>query len=181
VKPRVLNFVGGPDTGKSTMATAVFSELKFRRVRSEYVPEYAKWLAWEGRTGKVFADQGYIFAKQSFHLMRVAQEVAITVTDACLLNTLVYTPDYYPMGRELKELAVKTYEQYDNLNILILREGKKDYQKEGRFQDEDEAIRLDSKIASLFYGIKGTEVHVMKWGRDTVDKTIEIMQTKQWL
>lgn len=38
----VINFFGGPGCGKSTMASRLFSELKSKGVKCEYVTEYAK-------------------------------------------------------------------------------------------------------------------------------------------
>lgn len=178
MKPRVVNFVGGPSVGKSNIATDLFAKLKFEGVNTEYVPEYAKWLVWEGRTGKVYADQGYIFAKQSWHLKRVAEEVAVTVTDACLLNTLVYTPVDYPMKEELKQLAISTYNRYDNLNILLRR--AKPYHQAGRTQDEEEAKKLDTEILNMLIDCR-TEIHVMDWSREAADKVIKIMQAKGWV
>lgn len=45
--PLVINMFGGPCTGKSTTATAVFSLLKMHDVNIEYTSEFAKDLTWE--------------------------------------------------------------------------------------------------------------------------------------
>lgn len=177
MKSRVVNFIGGPGVGKSNLAAHLFAELKFEGINAEYIPEYAKWLMWEGRSGKVFAAQDYIFAKQHFSLMRVAREVDIMVTDACLLNTLVYTPDYYPL-QSLKAMAVEAFDQYDNLNIRVER--SKEYQTAGRKQNQEEAIILDGKIDKMLCDLK-IEVHTVKWGREATGKIIKIMQAKKWL
>lgn len=177
-KPRIINFLGGPGVGKSTLAAHTYCELKFCGINAEYVPEYAKQLVWEGRTGKVFAAQDYIFAKQHFSALKAFPEVDLIVTDACLLNTLVYTPDDYPIQKQLKAMAVEAYNQFDNLNIFVLR--SKEYNTAGRTQTREEAAKLDSRIANMLNEVK-TEFHVMNYGRDVAQKVIKIMQAKKWL
>lgn len=80
MKTKVINLYGGPGTGKSTTAGALFAEMKFRGINCEYVQEYAKDKAWEFGTNhlgipKVFQAQEYIFGKQHFRLRRCAQDV----------------------------------------------------------------------------------------------------------
>lgn len=172
MKSKVVNFLGGPKIGKSAIATHLVSELKFKGVSSEYIPGFAKSITREGRTDKIFAAQDYIFGKQHFSLLKIASEVDIVVTDACLLNTLVYTPNYYPL-QSLKKMAKEAYDQYDNLNIFILRS------KDGN-QIKEEYIELDNKIADMLHETK-VEVHIMDYGRGTAEKIIKLMQAKKWL
>jgi broad-specificity NMP kinase len=42
----VVSLFAGPGVGKSTMATGIFSALKFKGIECEYVSEYAKNLVW---------------------------------------------------------------------------------------------------------------------------------------
>lgn len=51
---KVINLYGGPGTGKSSTAGMLFAHLKLRGVNCEYVQEYAKDAAWEGRPKKFF-------------------------------------------------------------------------------------------------------------------------------
>lgn len=187
---RVINLFAGPGAGKSTTASALFSELKYREVRSEYVPEFIKGATWEKRGDKVFKAQEYIFGKQSFNLSRVASEVSITVTDSPLMLGINYiSPD-----NPLKSLPAVIYEahcSYDSLNIFINR--VKAYDQAGRNQDEEEAKKKDLEIIELLKS-HSIQYHVVdgderaperiiklareKWGKDlpnlyrTKDKTL---------
>jgi len=49
MKTKVINFVAAPSSGKSLMAALIFSELKMRHYKAEYVQEYAKTLIWQNR------------------------------------------------------------------------------------------------------------------------------------
>jgi hypothetical protein len=102
MKTKVINLYGGPGTGKSTTAGAMFAEMKYRGINCEYVQEYAKDKAWEFGTNhlgvpKVFQAQEYIFGKQHFRLRRCAQDVDIIVTDCPLFLGLIYIPEDFPI------------------------------------------------------------------------------------
>lgn len=84
MRPIAVNFYGGPGTGKSTMAAAVFAELKSRGVNCELVTEYAKKKVWE-EAYKVFEYQFYVCAKQAYHMFVVSKHVDIMVTDSPII------------------------------------------------------------------------------------------------
>jgi hypothetical protein len=157
---------------------ALFAEMKYRGINCEMIPEYAKDLTWEGRAGKVFAAQDYIFAKQHFRLFRVADEVEFIVTDSPLLLSLVY-------GRGVQlpafhQLVKETYEQYDNLNIFLKRSSQKPYNPKGRNQDEEEAKKLDEQIFGMLLD-ESINTHIMEFGRDNPSKILNIMLQKKWI
>lgn len=151
MKTKVLNLYGGPGTGKSTTAAAVFSELKQRGVNCELVQEYAKDKAWEfdGHTGtvpKVLQAQEYVFAKQHFRMRRCADAVDLIITDSPLLLATMYIPDDFALP-SLKNVIREAYDMYDNIDIFLNR--AKAYNPRGRFQTEKEAVALDSKILRM--------------------------------
>ena len=47
----IVNLFAGPGAGKTTCAWEIASELKKRNIQAEYVPEYAKELVWDEKTG----------------------------------------------------------------------------------------------------------------------------------
>jgi nicotinamide riboside kinase len=173
---KVINLYGGPGTGKSTTAAAVFAELKFRGVNCEYVQEYAKDKAWEFGTNhlgvpKVFQAQEYIFGKQHFRLRRCAQDVDVIVTDCPLFLGLIYMPDDFPIP-SLRTAIREAYNIYDNLNIFLVR--NKPYNPKGRFQTEDEAKELDIDVKNMLNS-QGVPYHIIETGRDAVGKIIDFL------
>jgi hypothetical protein len=173
---KVINLYGGPGTGKSTTAAAVFAELKFRGVNCEYVQEYAKDKAWEFGTNhlgvpKVFQAQEYIFGKQHFRLRRCAQDVDVIVTDCPLFLGLIYMPNDFPIP-SLRTAIREAYNMYDNLNIFLIR--NKIYNPKGRFQTEDEAKDLDIDIRNMLNS-QAVPYYVLPAGRDAIDRIVNLL------
>lgn len=177
-KQKVVNLFGGPGAGKSTMAAALFAELKFAGVNCELVQEYTKENEWEGRTGKIRQAQDYIFAKQHFRLSRLIGEVDVIITDAPLMLSQIYMPqDYLP---SLSSVVLEAHRRFDNLNLFVER--TKAYQNEGRSQTYDQAVGLDGDIREMLSdmihvggGLDGitTSTQYGPWAVDTLGQQIQ--------
>lgn len=173
---KVVNMYGGPGTGKSTTAGALFAELKYRGVNCEYVQEYAKDKAWEFGTNhlgvpKVFQAQEYIFGKQHFRLRRCAQDVDVIITDCPLFLGLVYMPDDFPIP-SLRGAIREAYDMYENLDVFLVR--TKAYNPKGRFQTEDQAKGLDTTVLGVLNAQKVHYETVIS-GRDAVPTILKYM------
>lgn len=138
----IVNLFGGPGTGKSTTAAAVFSLLKLHGVNCELVTEYAKDLVWEERT-KTFENENYLLAKQEHKLWRVQNFVDVVITDSPILLSVVYGDNSNIFIEHILELHGK----YRNMNVLLKR--VKEYNPVGRNQNEDEAKEIDEKIREM--------------------------------
>jgi hypothetical protein len=149
----IINFFGGPGSGKSTTAAGVFSLLKLHGVNCEYVPEFAKDLTWEDRH-KTLENQLYIFAKQQHRLWRLIDKVDIIVTDAPLIQGLAYI-NY---NHSLTQTIVDQFNEFENMNFFLMR--TKEYNPNGRSQTEEEAKDLDGNIAHILVSnnIKFTDI-----------------------
>ncbi len=137
----IVNLYGGPGTGKSSMAAAIFSKLKFKDVNCELVPEFAKEMVWEGRFDTL-DNQLYITAKQYHRIHRVLGKVKVVITDSPILLGAVYSGDYC-----LGELIKSMHSKLDTYDIFLNR--KKKYNPKGRYQSEGEAEALDPIIKNL--------------------------------
>lgn len=141
-------FYGGPGCGKSTIATGVFHELKKLGYNAEYVPEYIKNWAYEGRMPKSF-QQVYVFAKQLNREDVLFPHVDLVVTDSPILMNVVYSKKYGFEGSHLlADLAMLYEKQFPSLHIFLDR-GNLEYKTEGRYQDESGARELDALIEEI--------------------------------
>lgn len=136
----IINFVGGPGSGKSTAAAYLFSILKYARVSCELVTEYAKDKTWE-ESFKVLDNQVYVFSNQYHKLNRLLGKVKFIITDSPIILSLIYDKED---NKELQNLVMSSYNKMNNLTFLIQRQG--DYIAEGRSQTEEEARLIDADI-----------------------------------
>lgn len=144
-RPVVINIIGGPGSGKSTIATHVFSNLKLDGVDIELVTEYAKDKVWEGSLN-VLENQIYVFGKQQHRLYRVAQHVDVVITDSPLFLSPVYdkTNSFH-----FKNLVLEEINKYNNINIFLERSREVNYTQKGRYQTEEEALNIDNRIKNF--------------------------------
>ena len=135
-KTMVINLIGGPGVGKSTVAALVFAKLKVAGKDAELITEFAKDCVWEERK-ETFKDQIYIFAKQEHRLHRLNGKVDFVVTDSPLILNTYYGAD----NPELVALTLSEFKKYWNVNFILKR--NKPYNPNGRNQTEEEAKEID--------------------------------------
>ena len=147
-KTLIINLIGAPGTGKSTLMAQIFALLKWKSIDCEMVSEFAKELVWADRK-KTFKDEMYIFSKQNHKLFMVNGQVDVIITDRPLMLTIPYSrkygnkefPEYY---KALEKMVIETHNLYNNVNIMLER--VKPYNPNGRNQSEEEA----KELATLF-------------------------------
>lgn len=139
----VINLIGGPGCGKSTIAAGLFYELKKQGYLCELVTEYAKDKVWE-ESYKTLDDQIYVFGKQFHRMFRVKGKVDVIITDSPLPLSIIYDKgesDYF------HNFVIEQYNEFRNIMIFVERETK--YENEGRMQNEQEAIEIDNHIKNM--------------------------------
>lgn len=146
---RVINFFGGPGSGKTTAAAGLFHELKKRWAAVEMASEYAKDLILNGESRQL-SQQIMVFANQEMRLDRLRADYDWAITDAPLLLSAFYAPRAYPPS--YRRLVLDMFESYDNVNIFVRRSHA--YKPEGRIQREERhADRLAEQIEAFLAGL----------------------------
>lgn len=148
-KTVLVNLFGGPGSGKSTLAAGVFYELKTCGHNAELVAEYAKEFAWEEKPINKF-DQITIFAEQMKREVRLLNQVDFIITDSPVLLGPFYE-QHYNNGKSIVEPLVRSYlQELKDLGIqsfnLMLPTPKHPYREEGRYQSEEEALKIHKAI-----------------------------------
>lgn len=143
---KVINFFGGPCTGKSVNAACLFAELKKQNRKCELVTEFAKELVYD-ESYRVMENQVWIFANQHHRMYRLAKMVDYIVTDAPLFNSIVYSGKGED-NKAFHAFVLNEFKKYENLNVYLERE--LEYRQDGRYQDEAGAKEIDSEVLRCF-------------------------------
>lgn len=148
MKPKIrrINLFAGPGAGKSTMAAYLFYELKQCQFNVEYIQEYVKGWAYEGRRVSGF-DQVYLFAKQiRMESVVLSSGDNIIITDSPMDLNVAYGRIYGFKSWHCLRGILEHYDcEYPSTNIVLDR-GDCPYNTEGRFEDYEQAINVDEEI-----------------------------------
>lgn len=166
----VINFYGGPGTGKSTSAAYTYALLKGRGDNAELVREYVKEWAWEGRRINAY-DQLYFLGKQLRKESLLYGHVSHIVTDSPVLLGVFYARRYSPpaIARGVEAAAIAYYQQaaadgHHHYHVMLDR--SKTYNPAGRYQSESEARALDGGIRDVLSELVALVVECKTGARD---------------
>lgn len=138
------------------MASRLFADLKISGYNIELVHEFAKLLAYQKKERTKF-DQLHIFSNQlEAESVLLSNGADYIVTDSPLLLQIPYAIKYQlPGSSHLITLAVEFERVYPAINICLNRENIV-YQEKGRFENYEEALKIDKEIPRLleYTGIK---------------------------
>lgn len=153
-KTKVINIIGAPSAGKSTMAAKLFYELKVKGYTVELITEYAKDLVYEERHA-TFDDELYVFAKQNHRIHRCIGKVDFVITDAPIVQKLYYQPKEF----DFRQTVMNVFNQYDNINFFLKRKGY-DYETAGRLNTEEESERIHREMMQLLdkFGVRYEDI-----------------------
>lgn len=145
----VINIIGGPGSGKTTVASGLFSKLKALNYDVENVSEFAKELVWE-HNSEAFKDRLYMHAMQNHRLFQMNNKLDFIITDSPLLLTSIYN-DFYLKDKQsvayndmIHNVVKETWALYHNITYYIEREDN--YNMVGRRENADEALSIDKAI-----------------------------------
>ena len=147
---KVINIIGGPGCDKSLFSAAIILNLSLRHKTVEHIPDYAKSLVWQ-KDFEALKNQYQIAQRQYDMISMMDGQVQYLVTECSLPQVLYYNAHYADNICDVAKTRLKIldwYKQHNNINILVAR-GDKKYIHTGRFQDEEQAIRIDKVLREL--------------------------------
>jgi len=143
-----INLYGGPGSGKSTVASKIFSSLKEQHILIELVNEFVKTMAYQGIVATDW-DQLTIFSSQlAREEVFLKNGVKHIVTDSPILLVACYTKLKFPrLFPHLIDMSAAFREMYQSIDIFIKR--PEVYQAVGRYEDIEAAKRMDDIILEV--------------------------------
>lgn len=150
----VLGCLGGPNSGKSTLAAELFVHMKKEGYRVEFLQEYAKKLVWE-KDWDTLNNQYHVSHKYYKTIQAMDGKVDFIILDSSLLNGLWYNrnnKDNTSNVEKTQEMILKWYYQFNNINFFIHR-GSYEYQVEGRKESEQESKIIDKELQQILFNL----------------------------
>jgi nicotinamide riboside kinase len=158
METKVINLVGAPGAGKSTIASQLFARMKWEGYDVELVSEYAKELVWEERM-ETMKNEVYLFGKQHQRLFRLKNKVQYIITDRPLILSQFYNSKYGDSSQEFKNIVLHEVRKYNNFNIFLHR--SKPYISKGRNQTEEESNEFSKEILSMMKDLGENVIEVV--------------------
>ena len=143
-KTYIINLIGGPCCGKTTMCALLFAQLKLNGYIIEYVQEYAKHLVWT-KDFETLNNQYYVTRTQYKLFKQINGNVDLIITDGTILHGLYYNRyniDNTSNVDKTQKLIIDCYNEFNNINIFLQR-GNFKYEQEGRIESESESMKID--------------------------------------
>jgi len=170
-----INIFGAPCSGKSTMRSRLFYELKKRQLKVEEITEYAKSLTY-GEDNIKLSDQILVFGKQHHPHYVLDTKVDYIITDSPFIMGFSYLDKDSIYHDELKELMLTTNKGYKSLNYFLNR--NHEYQEFGRSQTELESNEKANEVKKFLIdnNIEFTEV---KSGNKFIKKVLKDLNIKE--
>lgn len=150
MKTVVVNFIGSPSAGKTTMCALLFAELKMLHQSVEIVPEFAKRLVWLERFD-LLNNQHYVTSKQYRYLKSMKGKVRFILTDGSLLLGIHYNKSNKNNICNVVKLEGQIIEwinDFDNIYIHLER-GEYEYDQAGRIETEQESNQVNLELIKI--------------------------------
>jgi len=164
-----VNIFGAPSSGKSTMRSRLYYELKKRQLKVEEITEYAKGLTY-GEDNIKLSDQLLVFGKQHHPHYVLDGKVDYIVTDSPFIMGYTYCQNNLDYAIELKDLMLKVNESYDSINYFLVRNHK--YQDFGRIGTEADSDLKALEIKTFLIN-SNIDFKVVKSGEEFIETVLK--------
>ena len=164
----VINLIGGPCSGKSTVAAELFARLKKMGIHCELVSEYIKDRIYE-ENQTMPKNQIAIFGMEHYNISNKLGKVDVIVHDGSFINNIIYKTEE---NKYFDDLIISEYKRFWNLDFFIKR-GNIEFETYGRIHNLKQSKELDKTIKETYDNYELSYIEVES--RDAVDKIIPIV------
>lgn len=171
-KTYIINLIGGPGIGKSTLSALIYAKLKINKNKYtvEYVQEYAKQLVWM-QEFDILNNQYYVTQRQYKLLKQMTEKVDFVITDGPIIQGLYYNlhnRDNISDKDKTQQFILQSHSEFNNINIFLNR-GNYEYESQGRLQSEEEAKEIDVILKHL---LKHNNISFESFDSDSTENNI---------
>lgn len=155
---RKVNFYGGPGSGKSTVASQLYADLKILQYTTELVREVAKDKVYQGidLSKSDSNTQLIVFASQLERELLVAEHVEFLVSDSPLFLNAYYSNISYLID------VAKNNNSSDDLHIWIERDPNERFETNGRSHNEKQSKKIDLEMKKFLTEVCGLNLMIVK-------------------
>ena len=167
-KTLLINLIGGPGTGKTTMLYFIAGEMKLRGHNIEFEQEVAKKYVLN-KQWDLLNDQYAVSKKQIDGFDSLNGKVDFIITDGSILHGLYFNrinPDNISNIEETEKFILDSFFKYNNINIYLERDKSSRYEDIGRIQTKEESIQIDTDLKDLLTK-HSIDIDIFKVGIDT--------------
>jgi len=142
-----INLYGAPSSGKTTLASQIFAEMKSKNYHIAYVPEYSKDLVYMGLDMRTLSEveRLNILVKQFKRENILKDKVDFLVTDSPMILTAYYHQD--PFKREdwsyAKDIVMRHLTENE---IHLWLEPTNNFEVKGRSHDEKQSEQISKDL-----------------------------------
>jgi len=175
-----INLYGAPGSGKTTLASQIFSLLKTLNYDCELIGELAREWAYTDRMILSF-DQVYLFASQMHRedTLFSRSKANIIITDSPVVMNAFYG---YIKNKKLyfglESLARQFDNKYNSVNIFLKQNKDYNYSQSGRFHTLEESKKLESEMQEFlidYYNKHLLKLHILEENSSRLDQIKRIL------
>lgn len=141
----VINLIGGPCCGKSTVAAQLFSELKKIGLSVELIQEPIKEHIYEEHNA-ILTHQIALFGEHLLKMDSLIGKVDCIIQDTSLLLNIVYDNTNNQL---FNSLVIQEYNRFNNIDFFLNR-GNIEFQDYGRLHTYEQSLELDKRIKDVY-------------------------------
>jgi predicted ATPase len=178
----IIELVGSPHSGKSTLAAKIFETLKSSSVVAEFLAEEARHYIVDVRKGRSLPytvnpklsdeDQLKILERQfelELKFKKYTSPHTIIVTDSSPLNSLLYMSDNFKFSEAVLQKIESWQSQIKPVIFYCKPVDSTFHNDSNRIHDKDESLKIDTRIPTLLElyakNLNVTEIYGTKSGR----------------
>lgn len=179
----IINIVGAPAAGKSTLACELFVHFKKKHVDAEYIHEYVKNLVWQNKFEKI-NDQFYIARNQYKIMNSVAKKLGdkgVIICDSPFVLSAFYNQyntDNMSNVEKTKAFIFDKVKEFNiehkNLYIFLKRDKTIPYSNIGRIHDINQSYEIEAQLED-FMNLNNISYYTFTTG-DNIEKMLNTLQ-----